>query len=142
MATPTHADDRRDAVRHLAAQNLSNREIARRTGISEATVRRWRRDDAPAESDAPATQDNVLTLTLTLDSDLRADLNSMATAGLTPEEAVRTALRIVAGTYENAWALGAVPEGVQPVMIESVIQPHPAGTSTANDCHTPLPHCS
>jgi hypothetical protein len=135
MATPTHADDRRDAVRHLAAQRLSNREIARRTGISEATVRRWRRDDAPA------TQDNVLTLTLTLDADLRADLNSMATAGLTPEEAVRTALRIVAGTYENAWALGAVPEGVQPVMIESVIQPHPAAPSAA-DCHTPLPHSS
>jgi hypothetical protein len=123
MATPTHAEDRRDAVRHLAAQDLSNREIARRTGISEATVRRWRRVDAPAESDAPATRDNVLTIPL--DDALRRDLATMADVGLNPVEAVRAALAHLAGTYETAWALGAVPYGTEPLITESVIQPHP-----------------
>jgi hypothetical protein len=141
MATPRRddaPDPRRDAVRQLAGQGLSNRAIARIHGVSEATVRRWRHNDAPADSDAPATQDDLLTIPL--DDALRRDLATMADVGLDPVEAVRTALAHMAGTYETAWALGAVPYGTEPRITDSIIQPPPVPPST-DDCHTPLPHC-
>jgi hypothetical protein len=64
----------------------------------------------------------------------------MADVGLDPVEAVRTALAHLAGAYETAWALGAVPYGEQPLITDFVIQPPPIPPST-DDCHTPLPHC-
>jgi hypothetical protein len=130
MATPRRddaPDPRRDAVRHLAGQGLSNRAIARIHGVSEATVRRWTQPE---------------TITIPLDDDLRRDLATMADVGLNPVEAVRAALAHLAGTYETAWALGAVPYGTEPLITDSVIQSLPAAPSAADDCHTPLPHSS
>jgi hypothetical protein len=114
-------------VRQLAGQGLSNRAIARIHGISEATVRRWTQPE---------------TITIPLDDDLRRDLATMASIGLSPVDAIRTALAFVADTYETAWALGAVPYGVQPEIIESVLKPPPAPPSATDDCHTPLPHAT
>lgn len=130
MATPARddaPDPRRATVRQLADEGLSNRAIARQAGISEATVRRWTQPE---------------TITVPLDAALRRDLAAMASIGLSPADAVRRALSIVAGTYETAWAMGAVPYGIEPEIIESRIQPPPTGTSPADNCHTPLPHSS
>lgn len=61
-------------------------------------------------------------LSVRMDDDLAADLAVMARAGLNASDAARVALSIVAGTYANAWAAGAVPEGVQPDITECAIR--------------------
>lgn len=57
-----------------------------------------------------------------MDDDLADDLATMARAGLTPTDAVRAALGIIAGTYANAWAAGAVPPGQQPDIAECILR--------------------
>jgi hypothetical protein len=101
--TTTTPDPRRDAVRQLAGQGRSNRAIARHVGISEATVRRWRSDDAP-------------TLTIPLDDDLAADLATLTTNGNQPSDAVRAAVRHMADAYRRAWEHGDVPADTDPVI--------------------------
>jgi len=66
-------------------------------------------------------------LSVRMDDTLAADLAVMARAGMTASDAARTALSIVAGTYANAWARGAVPEGVQPEITACAIRPYDAG---------------
>jgi hypothetical protein len=61
-------------------------------------------------------------LSVRMDAQLSDDLAVMARAGLNASDAVRVALGIVAGTYANAWAAGAVPEGVPPDIAECVIR--------------------
>lgn len=71
-------------------------------------------------------------LHIPIDDDLDNDLATMARAGLTPTEAIRAALGIVAGTYANAWAARAVPEGEQPHITECILRaPAPVGGSDA-----------
>lgn len=68
-------------------------------------------------------------LSVRVDAQLSDDLAVMAQAGMTPSDAVRCAVSIVAGTYRNAWAAGVVPEGVAPLITDCLISPYDAGES-------------
>ncbi|KDE12434.1 DUF2637 domain-containing protein [Rhodococcus aetherivorans] len=48
FAVPPASTDRRTKALELIARGLSQREVARRVGVSDTTVRRWRRQDAAA----------------------------------------------------------------------------------------------
>jgi hypothetical protein len=135
-------DRQRATVRHLATQELSNRQIAVRVGISESTVRRWRTDDAatdaatthPAPSDdAPVTHPGApddapdahaaradaphdAPFDLHVDDDLRAALAVLAAAGHAPRDAVRMAVILLADAYQSAWDYDITPRGTAPAV--------------------------
>lgn len=141
MTTPTNARQRA-RVRRLASQELSNRAIAGRVGVSESTVRRWRADDASmtqqaaigdAPTDAPATQGDAPTdapvahpaaplaaspaaLTLQVDADMAHHLAVLAEAGHDAQAAVCRALEFLADGYAYAWDYGITRRGTAPVM--------------------------
>ncbi|MEU1216096.1 hypothetical protein ABZ424_27585 [Streptomyces sp. NPDC005790] len=58
-----------------------------------------------------------------MDEKLSDDLAVMMSAGMTVSDAVRTAVSIVAGTYRNAWDMGVVPEGVEPIILGCSVLP-------------------
>lgn len=125
MSASTRAGQRA-AVRGLAAQEVSNRTIAKQVGVSESTVRRWRASDAPhrvtdsvREPDAtpvPVTADDATddALTVPLDDDLRDRLKVLAEAGYAPEAIIQLALGLVADAYAYAWDYGLTERGTAP----------------------------
>lgn len=102
MSASTRAGQRA-AVRDLAAQEVSNRTIARQVGVSESTVRRWR----AAESAPDA-------LAVPVDAELREHLAVLCEAGLDTAAAVRMALGLIADAYEYAWDYGLCERGTAP----------------------------
>ncbi|MFE9127073.1 hypothetical protein ACFYOF_16910 [Streptomyces sp. NPDC007148] len=51
-----------------------------------------------------------------VDQALYDDLTTMLATGMTVSDAVRSALRIVAGTYRKAWEHTTLPHGVRPTI--------------------------
>lgn len=108
----------RAKVRRLAEQNLSNRVIAVKAGVSESTVRRWRAGDAAvtqqaAPPDAPHDAPSDA-LTVALDDELRDHLAVLAEAGHDAQAAVTRALELVADAYRYAWDYGLAERGTPP----------------------------
>lgn len=127
MTQPTHDPATRDTVRQLADQGISNRAIARQTGISEATVRRWRKADAPAThtdapADAPPARDDAPTVEL--DAPTRAHLAALADTGLSDAELVALCVRFVSSAVTDAWNHAVCPRGVLPTMRIRSIHPN------------------
>jgi len=114
----TERAKKRTRVRHLAGRGLSHRAIARKVGVSESTVRRWRTADAPHRAAAPANDAPAAlpldTLTVTLDPETRRLLAVLAEAGHDPTSAVQLALDLIANTYEYAWDYGLAERGTAP----------------------------
>jgi IS30 family transposase len=108
----------RAKVRRLAEQGASNRTIAVKAGVSESTVRRWRKDDAPAAQEAaspgasPGAPDDVLTVAL--DNDLRDHLAVLAETGHDAQSAVTLALETIADAYRYAWDYALTERGTPP----------------------------
>lgn len=119
-ATPTQITraKQRAKVRHLAGRELPNRAIARKVGVSESTVRRWRAEDAPHRAAAPVTDAPPAappqTLTVALDSDLSYHLGVLAEAGHDPQEAIGKAVAFLSDAYAYAWDYGVNERGVVP----------------------------
>lgn len=63
-------------------------------------------------------------LSVRMDDALAADLATMARAGMTPSDAVRCAVSIVAGAYVNAWDAGVVPDRVAPEITACAVRPY------------------
>lgn len=111
---------RRAKVRTLAEEGLSNRAIAKRVGVGESTVRRWRAADCAAAAPegapdtAPPPADGPATLAPPDDADFRDDLAVLAQAGLEPGTAVTLAVQLLADAYRSAWDYGDVPRGARP----------------------------
>lgn len=122
-------------VLRLTEQGESARVIAKKIGVSEATVRRWRRtpratDDAPecdtaasscTADDAPECVTDASPgasppahLTVPLDADLRAHLDVLAEAGHDPLDAVTRAVELLADAYRRAWDYGLYPRPQRP----------------------------
>lgn len=124
-AAATH-DARRVEVRQLAGQGMSNRAVARRVGVSEATVRRWRRDDADETHDA---------ISVVLDDDLHDDLNVLAEVGMFADAAIRFTVQLVADAVRSAWDYGDVARGaplcVKATAVPGVLPPTLTGTRAA-----------
>lgn len=109
----------RATVRRLAAGDLSNRAIARKVGVSESTVRRWRTDDAPRDAGgaAPVTQAGApchAPLVVPVDADMADHLAVLAEAGHDVHDAVRACVELVADAYRYAWDYGLYLRGVPP----------------------------
>lgn len=150
----------RDVAMRLLAEGVSNRETARRVGVTETTVRRWRKqvapdappdlrndapsdahpshDDAPAThpeppaAQTPATRDDAPrdVLVLDLDPDLRDDLAVLAEAGLTAQQAVALAVHFVAFGVNDAWDHQVCPRGILPTMRIQSRPPQPYPADT------------
>jgi hypothetical protein len=56
------------------------------------------------------------TVSVKVDAQLYDDLTTMLATGMTVSDAVRSALRIVAGTYRKVWDHTDVPHGVRPTI--------------------------
>lgn len=135
MTTATRVKERA-RVRRMAEQGLSNRVIAGRVGVSEATVRRWRAADAPATqssapADAPAAQDSASpdapvthpaapssaspgVLAVTQDDELRYHLGVLAEAGHDAQAAIARAVQFLSDAYAYAWDQGITDRGTIP----------------------------
>lgn len=109
-ATQRKRAKQRAKVRLLAAQGVSNRVIASRTGVSEATVRRWRKADALVTHPAASTD----ALTVVLDEELRYHLGLLAEAGHDPQEAIGKAVAFLSDAYAYAWDYGVNERGTVP----------------------------
>ncbi|MYS47556.1 hypothetical protein GTY23_41580 [Streptomyces sp. SID5998] len=72
------------------------------------------------------------TLSVKVDQDLYDDLLTIMSAGMNQSDAVRTAVRLVAGTYRAVWAAGHTPHGIQPIIDAFFIAPYDAGQTTAD----------
>ncbi|MFG2596693.1 hypothetical protein [Streptomyces sp. NPDC048462] len=66
-------------------------------------------------------------LSVKVDQQLYDDLMIMMRAGNTVSDAVKEAVSLIAGTYRNAWAMGAYPEGVLPQVIACQVRPYDWG---------------
>lgn len=116
---------RRAKARLLAEQGLSNRTIAKRVGVSESTVRRWRAEDraaecvtaapegAPPAAEQPAAPD---ALTVPYDDALRDDMAVLTAAGLAPDAAVMLAVQLLADAYRTAWDYGLYARDERPAV--------------------------
>lgn len=76
-------------------------------------------------------------LSVKVDQQLYDDLAIMMRAGITVSDAIKEAVNIVAGTYRNAWDMGAYPEGVLPQIIACQVVPYDAGNTPGGDGITP-----
>ncbi|MFI1021281.1 hypothetical protein [Streptomyces olivaceus] len=56
------------------------------------------------------------TASVKVDAQMYDDLQTMLATGMTVSDAVRSALRIVAGTYRKVWDHTDTPEGVRPTI--------------------------
>jgi hypothetical protein len=56
------------------------------------------------------------TASVKVDAQLYDDLQTMLATGMTVSDAVRSAVRIVAGIYRKTWDAGAVPVGSRPTI--------------------------
>lgn len=56
------------------------------------------------------------TVSVKVDAQLYDDLTTMLATGMTVSDAVRSAMRIVAGTYRKVWDHTHVPPGVRPTI--------------------------
>lgn len=63
-------------------------------------------------------------LSVRMDAELYDDLAVMMRAGMTASDAVKHAVSLVAGTYRNAWAEGAYPEGAEPRITACLVTPY------------------
>lgn len=66
-------------------------------------------------------------LSVKVDAQLYDDLTTLMRTGMTQSDAVRTAMRIVAATYRQAWATGRCPDGVRPTIERYWITRYDAG---------------
>ncbi|MFE6486610.1 hypothetical protein ACFVGN_27255 [Streptomyces sp. NPDC057757] len=66
-------------------------------------------------------------LSVKVDAQLYDDLETMLATGMTVSDAVRSALRIVAGTYQKVWAHTDLPHGTRPTITRFFITPYDAG---------------
>lgn len=143
MATDTALarDEQRATVRHLIAQGLGNRAIARHPGTpSRDTVRRWRTEweteQPPVPLHAPPAPDTRATgarqdvppatpdpdrLTVQVDASLRDDLAVLAQAGVDAQAGIRLAVQLLADAYRTAWDYNQYDRGTRPyIRIEAV----------------------
>lgn len=67
------------------------------------------------------------TVSVKVDAQLYDDLTTMLATGMTVSDAVRSALRIVAGTYQKVWDHTDVPYGVRPTITRYWITRYDAG---------------
>jgi hypothetical protein len=67
------------------------------------------------------------TVSVKVDQQLYDDLTTMLATGMTQSDAVRSALRIVAGTYRKVWDHTDVPYGVRPTIGRFWITRYDAG---------------
>jgi hypothetical protein len=156
-AEPTRATPEPDratlraTARQLADQQISNREIGRRLGISKDKVKRLL-DELVAERDtvaghaepdragaepgratgSPAEPADAGRLALDLTDDVRDDLAVLAAGGLSEQDAVACSLSYIANAVRSAWDYGVCPHGQLPA-IEfratcPTTQPPPGGT--------------
>lgn len=122
MSAATRAKQRAKAHR-LAEQGVSAKATAKRVGVSESTVRRWRAADRAA---APAEQ----LLTVVLDDDLHDHLKVLAEGGHDAQTAVATALELIADAYRCAWDYGTYERGTAPeIRVRIKGDPLPRGES-------------
>lgn len=64
--------------------------------------------------------------TVRVDQEMSDDLAVLMRPGLNVTDAVRHAVSIVADAYRNAWAMGVVPDGVQPRIVGHDVMPSDA----------------
>jgi hypothetical protein len=67
------------------------------------------------------------TVSVKVDAQLYDDLTTMLATGMTVSDAVRSALRIVAGTYRKVWDHTDVAHGVRPTITRYFITRYDAG---------------
>ncbi|WP_326780413.1 hypothetical protein OG481_09715 [Streptomyces longwoodensis] len=66
-------------------------------------------------------------ISVKVDAQLYDDLTTMLATGMTVSDAVRSALRIVAGTYRKVWDHTDVPYGTRPTIDRWFIRRYDAG---------------
>ncbi|MDF2710665.1 MAG: hypothetical protein K0R62_6317 [Nonomuraea muscovyensis] len=71
------------------------------------------------------------TASVKVDAQMYDDLQTMLATGMTVSDAVRSALRIVAGTYRKVWENTDVPEGVRPTIARYFITRYDADQQPA-----------
>ncbi|MFJ4907706.1 helix-turn-helix domain-containing protein [Streptomyces sp. NPDC093249] len=144
---------RRAQVAGFLRDGLSQRDIARRLGVSKDTVYRdvqivsraaataadqpgtpfrvpriiaiaeGATSPPPPKSPAPATP-TVPSLAVPLTPQLLADLADLTRTGASPEAALRHAIATVASTYRTAWAAGLYPPTATPVVAKYQFVPY------------------
>lgn len=113
MSAATRAR-RRAKARLLADQGLSNRVVAKRVGVSESTVRRWRAEDRAVA--APETAPEPAPLHLPVEGDFAEDLAVLTEAGGTAREAVKLAVQLLADAYRCGWDYGLYERTERPAV--------------------------
>jgi hypothetical protein len=90
------------------------------------------------------------TVSVKVDAQLYDDLQTMLATGMTVSDAVRSAMRIVAGTYRKTWEGGAVTQDVRPTITRFWITRYDPGQEPTRGSvqaavptayrHNPTPH--
>lgn len=113
MSAATRAKQRARALQ-LAGQGTSSKAVAKRVGVSESTVRRWRAAERAEQDGATGTEPAEQLLTVALDDDLRDHLAVLAEGGHDAQAAVAMALELIADSYRSAWDYGTYERGTPP----------------------------